>query len=291
MEMNEVNAKVTEVEEIAQGLMIIKVVPNSGELADFKAGQFATLGVLSGQPRHELADTDKSTFRPPGWEKVIIRRPYTISSPPEEKGFVEFYISMVSHGLVTPKFFTLKKGDDVFLGEKFAGQFTLEEIEGDDKSKNLVLACTGTGLAPYISMLRADPNLAENRIVTLIHGVRHSSELGYRAEIETMAGKNPNLKYLPVVSRPEVIRPVVSSTGEEPKHWEGQTGHIQDIFKENLLCGLMGGEPCQHSPENTNVLLCGNPDMIKDAMPILEEIGYKEDKRKEPGNIFTEKYW
>lgn len=281
MEMNEVNAKVTEVEEISEGLIVMKVLPNDGVVADFKAGQFATLGVQSGQERHELATPDKSTFRPPGWEKVIVRRAYTMSSSPEEKGYLEFYISMVREGLVTPKFFTLEEGDDVFLGDKLAGQFTLEEIEGEKNSKNLILACTGTGLAPYISMLRTFPDLAENRMVTLIHGVRHSSELGYRGEIETMARDKTNFKYIPVVSRIE----------EEPKHWEGQIGHIQDIFKDDLLGELMGEGKSPHSPENTNILLCGNPDMIKDAMPILEKLGYKEDKRKEPGNVFTEKYW
>ena len=113
MEMNEVNAKITEVTTVSEGLIIIKVAPNEGKLPTFKPGQFATLGVLNAQPRHELATPDQSTFRPPGWEKVIIRRPYTISSAALVEGSVEFYISMVKSGLVTPKFFTLKEGDDV----------------------------------------------------------------------------------------------------------------------------------------------------------------------------------
>lgn len=276
MELNKTNAVVTSIIELSPGVIYLKVAPEGFPIPDFKPGQYGTLGVLSGQPRHELAEPDKSTFKPKGWDTVIVRRPYSITSSPTEKNFVEFYISMVLSGAVTPKIFTLKVGDEVFLSEKFGGLFTLDDV---NKENDLILACTGTGIAPYISMIRSNSDWGQtDKKVTLMHGVRHSADLGYRGELETIASERENFFYIPIVSR----------ALEEPSDWTGEVGHIQDNFAESKIEEVFGYNP---NPMNTSILLCGNPDMIKETTVILESNGFLENKRKSPGNIHSEKYW
>ena len=84
--------------------------------------------------------------------------------------------------------------------------------------------------------------------------------------------------YVPVISRPS----------EETIPWKGETGHVQDVWKRGVIARRWGMKP---TPENTNVFLCGNPNMIKAALKILKKDGFREHTRKQPGEIHSEKWW
>ena len=100
--------------------------------------------------------------------------------------------------------------------------------------------------------------------------------LGYRSELMTLRSICDKLTYFPIVSRPK----------DEMINWQGQTGYIQDIWKNknDIL-------PFKASPKNTHVLLCGNPGMIDEMVEILNTEGYNEHTKKISGNIHLERYW
>ena len=180
----ELNAVLQRRVEVAPGLMVIRVVPDGWELPEFTPGQFAVLGLPPEAPRCELADPDEEEHKP----GKLIRRAYSIASSSVAREYLELYITMVRSGALTPRLFALETGDRLWLGPKITGRFTLDEVPGD---ANLVLIATGTGLAPYMSMLRTMlPECGERRIAVLL-GARHSWDLGYQAELVTMDRLSP----------------------------------------------------------------------------------------------------
>jgi ferredoxin--NADP+ reductase len=160
------------------------------------------------------------------------------------------------------------------LGQKPKGGFTLEGIPEDSP---LVLVSTGTGLAPYLSMVRGDA-LAKGRKVAILQGVRHSWDLGYDGELKDLQAQHSNFTYQTIVSRPQ----------QETSPWSGHTGYLQNLWKSGELKPGLGFQP---KPSDTHVYMCGNPDMIREFQEILAAEGYAPHSNKSPGNIHVEKYW
>ena len=139
------------------------------------------------------------------------------------KEYVEFYISLVRSGALTPRLHNLNVGDLVWLGPKFTGLMTLESVPED---ANVILIATGTGLAPYMSMIRTLVTKGSfDRHYAVIHGAKHSWDLGYRSELETLSRISKQFKYYPVVSDHE----------SEPVPWNGAKGFIEDFWKSGEL--------------------------------------------------------
>lgn len=267
----QLNAQVTRRVDVAPGLMILGVSANDEDLAHFVPGQFAVLGLPATAARCELSDPEEDTRRP----AALIRRSYSIASSARERRELEFYVTLVRSGTLTPRLFALREGDHLWLGPKASGLFTLQQVP---PGANLVLVATGTGLAPYMSMLRT--YLAEDtrRRVAVIHGARHSWDLGYRAELVTLQRRHAHFSYLPVISR----------AGEEPEPWGGLIGRVQDVWWQGHLAGLWGSTP---KPSDTHVLLAGNPDMVDDMLGLLAGQGFHRHTRQQTGAVHTEKYW
>lgn len=265
------NAQVLQRIEITPELMILRVVPTGWEIPEFKPGQFTVLGLPGSAPRHPLADKEVEPADP---EKVI-RRAYSIASPPHERDYLELYITLVRSGALTPRLWTLAPGDPIWLGSKFTGVFTLDDVPG---RANIIMMATGTGLAPYMSMLRSFLLRESERRVAVLHGARHSWDLGYRSELQTLQRLFPNFDYFPVIDDPEA----------EPLKWAGHSGFVQDLWREGVIAGHWGFDP---APDNTHVFLCGNPAMIEETLGMLTAMGFKEHSRQEPGEIHLEKYW
>jgi ferredoxin--NADP+ reductase len=266
------NAVITARFEVTPGLIVIRVAPLDWELPDFKPGQFAVLGLPPEAPRCELADPEEDVPPKPG---VLIRRAYSIASSSVSREYIELYITMVRSGALTPRLFALDVGDRLWLGPKISGRFTLDEAPQDT---NLVLVATGTGLAPYMSMLRTLlPEAGERRIAVLL-GARHSWDLGYQAELMAMDARCEGLHYLPTISRP----------AEEPVPWGGAAGYVQDLWRSGAVREAWGIAP---TPETARVFLCGNPAMVDEMMEILAAEGYREHTRKLPGHVFVERFW
>jgi ferredoxin--NADP+ reductase len=266
---NSYNATVTGREEINPQLLILRVQPDQ-PLFDFAPGQFAVLGLLGREPRLPEAAAEETA---PDADKLI-RRAYSIASSSVERRYIEFYLTLITSGQLTPRLFALRHGSRLFLGPKASGVFTLDRVA---PGKAAILIATGTGLAPYVSMLRTLLVNDTQRRYVILHGARYSWDLGYRGELESLARLRPNFTYLPSITRPE----------EDP-HFRGHTGRIQTLLESGIV-ERESGVP--FDPAQADVFLCGNPDMVTTAKAWLAARGFRPDHGKDIGTIHVEEYW
>lgn len=256
-------------EEINPQLIILRVRPDK-EFSSFIPGQFAVLGLLGSESRIPEAYQEDGEVNP----GKMIRRAYSIASSSLERQHLEFYLSLVSSGELTPRLFALKPESRLYLGPKAAGFFTLDRVA---PGKSILLIATGTGLAPYISMLRTMLIHDTKRKFVVLHGARYSWDLGYRAELEGLARMRKNFTYIPSITRP----------GEDP-HFTGPTGRIQKLLEQGLVESLSG---LLIDPARTDVFVCGNPEMIRKVKLLMGERGFVPDNGKESGTLHIEEYW
>lgn len=266
---NEMNATVTMREEINHGLLILRVTPDE-PLTPFKAGQYAVLGLPGSAPRSGYADPED----PPANADKIIKRAYSIASSSLEGQYLEFYVALVRGGALTPRLFALQPDDRIWLGPKITGMFTLDDAP---PANHLLFFATGTGLAPYLSMLRSAYRFDADRVTVACHAARVSWDLGYRTDLEGMAARFPNFHYVPIIDEVE----------RDPK-WQGRTGYVNQLVEDGTIEALLG-----HGidPGNTSVFLCGNPLMVDSMMELLRKRGFTKHTRKSPGSLFAEEYW
>jgi ferredoxin--NADP+ reductase len=269
--MTDLNAVLTARRDIAPGLAVFRIEPDGWEIKDFRAGQFAVIGLPGSVARCEGSDPEEEPVDP----DKIIRRAYSIASSSLERQYLEFYVVLVESGALTPRLFALNPGDKLWLGKKITGSFTLDNVP---EGHNLVLIATGTGLAPYISMLRSQLLHTRQSKVGVLHGARHSWDLGYCNELAMVERDHEHFAYLPSITRPAA----------EKTPWLGLTGYIQDIWQSRPFQTRWGFDP---APEHTHVLLCGNPAMIDTMIEMLGQEGFREHTKNEPGQIHLERYW
>ncbi|WP_041640536.1 ferredoxin--NADP reductase [Magnetococcus marinus] len=270
---NDYNATVVERLDITPNLMIIRVKPDVTPFP-FLAGQFAILGLQRNAPRIPEADPEEV---PEDKALRLVRRAYSISSGSHET-HLEFYISLVQSGELTPRLFALAVGERLFLGKSASGHFTLDRVP---PGHNILMVSTGTGLAPYISMVRTMA-LGIGCPITpmaVVHGASYSWDLGYRTELEGLNRQCDHFRYVPVVSRPQ-----------DDKDWSGRTGRLNVWVENKKALEEACGFPVD--PAHTHIFLCGNPGMIEFTEKyFVEQCGYDAGSKKEPGNLHAEKYW
>jgi len=267
----ELNAVVVRRIDAASGLMILTVAPDGWKMPEFKSGQYVVLGLPGKAPRTALSEPED----PPAEPEKLIRRAYSIASSPTVEGEIEFYVTLVRSGALTPRLWELQPGGRVWMSNKPVGLFTLDQVQPE---KHIVMIATGTGLAPYMSMLRTHLAGSRERRYAALVGARHSWDIAYSSELMTMQRLTPRFTWLPTVSRP----------GEEPIKWTGDTGHVQELWRSRRLAQRWGFEP---TPENSHVFLCGSPGMIEDMTRMLADEGFRADERGKPGEVHAEKYW
>jgi ferredoxin--NADP+ reductase len=268
----ELNAIIAQRQDIGQGVWVVYVVPDGWSLPAFEAGQYATLGLPGTAPRCQGAEPEPPVKDP----EKLIKRAYSIVSSPNERDHLEFYLVLINNGSLTPRLYHLRQGDRVWLSPKIIGTFVLKRAPAD---ANLVFVATGTGIAPYVSMLRTILGPNTKRKIALFHGVRVSQDLGYMKELLAMQRVCPNFVYVPTVSRPQ----------NEVVPWKGMTGYVQDVWESGLLKEKWGFAP---TPGDTHFFLCGSPAMIEAMVKALAKDGFAEHTRAHPhGQIHLERYW
>ena len=266
------NAIVSQRIEVTPDLIKLRIVPDGWDLPEFIPGQYLTLSLQWADGRYHLADLEDISGKKP---ERYIRRAYSIASSSKTKEYVEFYIGLVRSGTLSPRLFELKAGDRVLMGKEPVGLLTLDTVPSEF---NVVLIATGTGVAPYMSMIRTEVSGGLNRRFAVIHGARHSSDLGYHSELVMLDSTSESFHYFPIIGRPEA----------EPAPWPGRVGSVQSLWTAGLLDEVWGFHP---TPRDTHVFLCGNPKMVTDTMPILEAEGFTEQTERTEGQIHTEKYF
>lgn len=201
----------------------------------------------------------------------MVARPYSFVNGPDNPVH-EFTFILVEDGPLTHELIKLKPGDTLFLAPRGAGFFILGEVPEAD---TLWMLATGTALGPFLSILTTAAAWQHYRNIVLVHAVRTATELTYGEVIESLLEQHPEqLQYIPFVSREDAdfaIRARVPVAIED--------GRLE------LRAGL------KLTAADSQVMICGNPAMVRDTTTVLEARGLKKNKRREPGHITTEQYW
>src|SRR5688572_19833057 len=194
-----------------------------------------------------------------------VARPFSFVNPPQDPT-LEFYGIIVPEGPLSPRLARLAPGDSLYVASNPAGFLVLSEVPD---AETLWLVATGTGIAPFVSILRTEAPWRRFRNVVLVHAVRHAAELVYRDVFKDM-----NLTYVSFVSR-EVAPGSL-------------TGRIPAAVRDGRLEAAAG---LKLAPETAHVMLCGNPEMLKDTAAALLERGMRKHRRRNPGHITVESFW
>ncbi len=225
------------------------------ELEPFRPGQFAAVGVDA----------------PEDSNKKRIHRLYSIASAPGEPA--EFFVIEVEGGEVSPFLSGLQPGDEGWVSRKPKGLFTLARVPEADV---LWLVATGTGLAPFLSMLRTpEPWKRFDRIVVL-QGARTNAELAYTEDFERHAAEHYGR-----------FQRICCVTREEPGPG-ALSGRITEALEDGRLAETAG---VKIDAATSHFMLCGNPAMIDQMSELLRARGLTDNTRKSPGNITFERYW
>jgi ferredoxin--NADP+ reductase len=220
---------------------------------------------------------ERATFRPGQFMNLglplaggFVSRSYSLASAPGEP--LEVLLARVGQGALTPALFDLTEGAELSLDPKPQGFFTFDYVP---PHRELWMIATGTGLGPFLSMLRSGEAFTHAQRVVLVHGARGATELAHRAELEALVSSHGSrFVYLPVLSRQP-----------DPQLLQGRVTTV-------LASGeLERRAELQLTSEASHVLLCGNPAMIDEVIARLGERGLRRHRQRTPGHITTEKYW
>jgi ferredoxin--NADP+ reductase len=204
-----------------------------------------------------------------------LMRAYSIASANHENE-LEFFSIKVPDGALTSQLKNVVVGDKVLLSKKPTGTLLQENLL---PGRNLYLLSTGTGLAPFMSIIK-DPDIYENfDKVILTHGVRHVSELAYR---ETITKELPNDEFL----GEEIAKKLVYYPTVTREQYENQ-GRLTDLMKSGKLFSDIGLP--DFDVENDRFMICGSPAMLKDFCQLLDERGFKESRQGRVGHYVIER--
>ncbi|MDJ0776433.1 MAG: ferredoxin--NADP reductase [Gammaproteobacteria bacterium] len=220
------------------------------ELDGYEAGQFVRIGLPDGNE--------------------VVARPYSLVNTPEEQ-HLEVYFNIVEEGPLSPRLFALEAGDQILVADNPSGFLTISEVPA---TKHLWMIATGTGIGPFLSILRSRPVWEQFEKVVLCYSVSYAHELAYQPVIDEIAGAQPEaFAYVPIVTReacPGALGkrvPLLMADGSLEAH----TG--LDI-----------------NAEDSHFMMCGSSAMIEDVGEQLKTRGMKKHRRRDPGHFTTEKY-
>ena len=205
--------------------------------------------------RLRLADPKQLAFEPGQFVIVhvpkngeVVKRAYSIASPPHEQGVVELCIQHVDGGAASTFFWSLKEGMPVTLSGPH-GRFLLKQ----PLDYQPVFMCTGTGVAPFRSMIKHLYHVNMTNEIWLLFGCRYAHTLLYEAEFRAMGSLRRGFHYIPTVSR--------------PKEWSGESGHIQDTFKKYIP-----------KFDDKEIYICGWLEVVKGVVADLTALGVPRER-------------
>lgn len=264
------NATITYWKDVTDDLAVVRVTPDEGVAPEFKAGQFISLALPREQP--PIHGNDDYPPGHPDWKKLW-KRPYSIASAQQERGYLEFFIVLNPAGKMTPKLWAIKEGGRVNLGAKAQGEFTVDMVP---PGKDLVMVATGTGLSPLLSIVRSHRGTGRWRRCVVIHGSRYQCDLAYHEELTQIGVEDPSVIYVPAITR------------EPNSEWKGFRGRVNTILESDVYEQVVRAPI---TPDSCHLLLCGNPVMIDEAEQLMTKRGWVTHTRKQPGNLHFERFW
>ncbi len=223
----------------------------------FRAGQFVRLGVRKA-------------------DGSVVWRAYSIVSAPHDE-YLEFFSIVVPGGEFTSELSRLKAGDELLVEKQPTGYLTLDRFPD---GRDLWLIGTGTGLAPFLSILQDLEVWQRFERILLVYSARDRDELAYQqliAELpqrEWLEGAGHKLQYIPIVTReqvPNALNARVTTLIEN-----GELERAADL---------------KLAPEHSRIMLCGNPQMIEDTRAVLKARNLNLALTRRPGQVAVENYW
>ncbi|WP_413741965.1 ferredoxin--NADP(+) reductase [Sodalis sp. RH15] len=218
----------------------------------FTAGQFAKLGLEINGER--------------------VQRAYSYVNAPNNPN-LEFYLVTVPEGKLSPPLHAMQPGDQLMVTKEAAGFFVLDEIP---PCETLWMLATGTALGPFLSILQFGEGLERFKDIVLVHAARYARDLSYLPlMLELQQRYSGKLHIQTVVSRETVPGSL--------------TGRVPALIADGSLEQAVG---VALSAENGHVMLCGNPQMVRDTQQLLKETReMRKHLRRKPGHITSEHYW
>jgi ferredoxin--NADP+ reductase len=255
--------KITWIKRWTDHLFSFRITRDAGYR--FKPGHFARLGIYRDDgpkgPRY-------------------VWRAYSIVSADYDE-YLEFYSIVVPEGDFTSRLAELRVGDEILIDKLGYGFLTLDRFE---RGRDLWLVSSGTGIAPFISILYDLSALEQYERLILVHSVRNANELAYRDTIEAfrthevfgeeLAANPDKLVYVPIVTR--------------ERHGDALHARIPALLGNGKL-EERAGVKLDH--ERSRIMICGNPEMVDDIRHHLQNQGYRVSRRGEPGHMAVENYW
>lgn len=273
-----IRVNVIEVTRWAPTLLSFKVTRPDG--FKFTAGQFVRLGIHGKDlqyfaQNHETKLITSETQGEPIDLDGYVFRAYSVASSPYDE-FIEFFSVVIPDGEFTSKVNHIQVGDSLLLNTTPFGYLTLARYQLP-LPNDLWLLATGTGLAPFLSILKTIDVWQQYQRIILVYSARTSQELAYQAEIgsiKSIYGDNgAAFVFLPIVTR--------------EADYTGEKARISNLIVSGKLTELVGQKL---DKERSHVMLCGNPQMVEDTKEALKSIGLTMNRRGE-GNIAVENYW
>ena len=221
----------------------------------FRSGEFVMAGLLvDGKP---------------------LLRAYSIASPAWDEE-IEIYSIKIQDGPLTSRLQHIKPGDRVLLGKKPTGTLVMDALL---PGKRLFLLATGTGIAPYASLIR-DPDLydAFDQVI-LAHTCRTQDDLAYGADLVARLPDDP----LVCETAPEKLLYFPTTTQEN----SANVGRITDLIRTGRFYDAAGIAPL--NADTDRVMICGSMAMLEDTKSIVEELGFDEGANNKPGRFVIEK--
>ncbi|AXD30839.1 ferredoxin--NADP(+) reductase [Salmonella enterica] len=218
----------------------------------FTAGQFTKLGLEIDGER--------------------VQRAYSYVNAPDNPN-LEFYLVTVPQGKLSPRLAALKPGDEVQVVSDASGFFVLDEVPD---CETLWMLATGTAIGPYLSILQYGQDLARFKNLVLVHAARFAADLSYLPlMLELQRRYEGKLRIQTVVSRENVPGSL--------------TGRVPALIENGALEKTVG---LSMDKETSHVMLCGNPQMVRDTQQLLKETRQMtKHLRRRPGHMTAEHYW
>ena len=207
----------------------------------------------------------------------VVWRPFSVVSSKVD-GFLEFIATLIPNGEFSDLLSNSRVGDTIQIDKTSYGFMT---IDGFATGSDLWLLATGTGLGPFLSILRDSSTWNAYENIVLVHSVRYAVELAYRHEISAIIQEHAlgttlpaRLRYIPVVTRelwPDMLSARIQQLIED--------GRLEQ--SANLKLEL----------NRSRIMVCGNPEMIRELRGLLTARGFQTNRRAAPGQLAFENYW
>lgn len=201
-----------------------------------------------------------------------VQRAYSYVNAPSNPN-LEFYLVTVPEGKLSPRLNDMQIGSEIQVTKEAAGFFVIDEVPECDA---LWMLATGTAIGPYLSILQEGIGLDRFKNIVLVHAARFSQDLSYLPLMQQLQQRyNGKLHIQTVVSREEVAGSL--------------TGRVPALIEDGSLEAAVG---LKMDAEDSHIMLCGNPQMVRDTQQILKDSrGMRKHLKRKPGHMTSEHYW